>query len=167
MSLKLTIHLPSQTPTTLQKATTHPFLTLAGRGHLPKPTLAQWLSQDRLYAQSYIRFIGSLLSKIHLPTTPPKSPSLAQKTVSLLIDALVNIQRELAFFEDVAEEYGLSLTARADGEEKEGGRFGPSAITHGYIDMFGSAGGAAGSVLEGLVVLWATETCYLRAWRFA
>lgn len=30
-----------------------------------------------------------------------------------------------------------------------------------------SAGSPGVSVLEGLVVLWATEECYLRAWRYA
>jgi thiaminase len=39
--------------------------------------------------------------------------------------------------------------------------------TRAYIDMFMSAGSSGVSVLEGLAVLWATEVCYLRAWRFA
>jgi thiaminase len=33
--------------------------------------------------------------------------------------------------------------------------------------MFMSAGSAGVSVLEGMAVLWATEVCYLRAWKFA
>jgi hypothetical protein len=33
--------------------------------------------------------------------------------------------------------------------------------------MFMSAGSAGVSVLEGLAVLWATEVCYLRSWKFA
>ncbi|PLB52808.1 heme oxygenase-like protein [Aspergillus steynii IBT 23096] len=172
---QLTQHLPTTTPQSLRRATTHPFLQRAGEGTLPKPLLAQWLSQDRLYAQSYIRFIGLLLSKIRIPSatpapgTPPQQ-SLEDRTAAILIDALVNIQRELGFFEATAAEYGLDLNARADTAEEGPGSdfgFGPNAITHAYIDLFLSAGSAGTSLLEGLVVLWATETCYLRAWRFA
>ena len=56
----LTAYLLASTPNALTRATTHPFLAAAGRGTLPKPLLSQWLSQDRLYAQSYI------LSLIHI-----------------------------------------------------------------------------------------------------
>jgi thiaminase len=33
--------------------------------------------------------------------------------------------------------------------------------------MFMSAGSPGVSALEGMAVLWATEVCYLRAWRYA
>lgn len=246
-STPLTHYLSTSCPHPLTRATTHPFLTLAGRGELPKPILSQWLSQDRLYAQSYIRFIGLLLSKIRLPTHNPNitrtgtgaSQTALHRAVDLLIEALVNIQRELGFFEDVAKEFGLDLTAvspeegmavsgsgvdgdgggivggskkvksgcppasggtssaaTANAERKDqcqeedccgtmeswsprttAGRgdpekgcsifFGPNRTTRAYIDMFMSAGSPAVSLLEGLVVLWATEECYLRAWRYA
>lgn len=39
--------------------------------------------------------------------------------------------------------------------------------TRAYIDLFMSAGSAGVSTLEGLVVLWATEVCYLRSWKYA
>ncbi|KAJ6138475.1 hypothetical protein N7471_004961 [Penicillium samsonianum] len=112
----LTAYLLSSTPNALKRATTHPFLASAGRGTLPKAQLSQWLSQDRLYAQSYIRFIGLLLSKIRLPTPNPKSPAShlptsEQNAITVLIDALVNIRTELAFFEQTANDYTLDLTA--------------------------------------------------------
>lgn len=252
-SIPLTHYLSNSCPHPLTRATTHPFLALAGRGALPKPILSQWLSQDRLYAQSYIRFIGLLLSKIRLPShnpniTRPGTQTSLHRAVDLLIEALVNIQRELAFFEDVAREFGLDLTAVSpeegmavsgsgvDGGEVGGSKkvrmmkptcpasssssctatattsafsssaaaatavggktqenccgtmeswsprttagrgdpekgcsifFGPNRTTRAYIDMFMSAGSPAVSLLEGLVVLWATEECYLRAWRYA
>ncbi|KAI9045474.1 putative transcription regulator PAB1642 [Aspergillus affinis] len=168
-SLSLTTHLPTLTPQSLHRATQHPFLQRAGQGTLPKPVLEQWLSQDRLYAQSYIRFIGLLLSKIRFPSNPQsQSQSLESRLASILIDALINIRREIEFFESTAAAYGLGLntpTPTADGNGKED--FGPNAITHAYIDLFLAAGSAGASLLEGMVVLWATETCYLRAWRFA
>lgn len=278
----MTAWLLSSTPQALKRATTHPFLAAAGRGTLPKTTLSQWLAQDRLYAQSYIRFIGLLLTKIRLPpsnpnTTTPRQRSPEHQAVDVLIDALVNIRTELQFFESTAVTYGLDLTAihaeesgpglaesgsgsittsagisttgsgscpgstgdlcedkkmsvstAQTGESKSGenvlhtlcdaqgecqmpegsevcyppspqhmqdpdsvpecepcrpstGRpafagplenggmvfFTASRITRAYIDLFMSAGSAGVSVLEGMAVLWATEVCYLRAWRYA
>ncbi|KAJ6083102.1 hypothetical protein N7467_007237 [Penicillium canescens] len=313
----LTTYLLGSTPDGLARATNHPFLAAAGSGTLPKSTLSQWLSQDRLYAQSYIRFIGLLLAKIRLPSQAPSSPNPLhntpeQKAITVLIDALVNIRTELSFFETTANDYGLDLTAisseegggertscgsgryittsagisttgssacpgstggrdgkallardpsiddfgpgsgsqgvaatgsgahsadhalcrsqgecqmpagsemcvpqpqfdtqsvqnlspfgkvlttspaTADGAGTGAGTGGPgpartpeamdvvtelercgtisfsaSRTTRAYIDMFMSAGSAGVSVLEGLAVLWATEVCYLRAWKFA
>ncbi|KAJ5155812.1 hypothetical protein N7492_008615 [Penicillium capsulatum] len=276
----LTAWLLSSTPQALKRATTHPFLAAAGRGTLPKTTLSQWLAQDRLYAQSYIRFIGLLLTKIRLPpynpnTGTPHHQGPEQQAVNVLIDALVNIRTELQFFESTAADYGLDLTAihpeeagpglaesgsittsagisttgsgscpgstgaacegkkmsvsaaetgelkngesvlhtlcDAQGEcqmptggevcsppspqhlqdpekqplcepcrpptgrsafagpQENGGMvfFTASRVTHAYIDLFMSAGSAGVSVLEGMAVLWATEVCYLRAWRYA
>ncbi|KAI2713641.1 hypothetical protein CBS147332_5381 [Penicillium roqueforti] len=263
-----TAYLLGSNPNALKRATTHRFLTSAGRGTLPKSQLSQWLSQDRLYAQAYIRYIGLLLSKIRLPTQDPKSPTThtptpEQSAITVLIDALVNIRTELAFFEKTANDYNLDLTAisaeeggcsltscgqgsditvsagicsigsgscpgitggdeegpPADGEGNAGGEqsgapghglcqsqgecqmpsggglcvpgpqfseygrdidpspsggegcgtlfFCASRTTRGYIDMFMSAGSSGVSILEGMAVLWATEVCYLRSWRFA
>ncbi|PYI10435.1 transcription regulator PAB1642 [Aspergillus sclerotiicarbonarius CBS 121057] len=166
----LTDHLLTLTPSTLHTSTTHPFLHAAGTSTLSKATLSAWLSQDRLYAQSYIRFIGLLLSKIRLPyTTPttnasnPSSSPLESRILSLLTSALLNIRRELTFFETVATEYNLDLTVPPPGETT----FGPSEATHAYTDLFLSAGSSGVTLLEGLVVLWATEVCYFRAWGFA
>lgn len=278
----LTSWLLTATPKALKRATRHPFLAAAGQGTLPKNTLCQWLSQDRLYAQSYVRFIGLLLAKIRLPSHPPERGTLSeQAVVDVLVDALVNIRDELHFFENTSVIYKLDLTAIAtdeggaglagsgsgdittsagisttgsgscpgftggscevdatspttaqsgkaapgekDGEEhrlcnsqgecqmqsgadvcyppspqhtqstkpaknpecepckpseghpsvavslERGGPvyFAATRITRAYIDMFMSAGSSGVSVLEGLAVLWATEVCYLRAWRYA
>ncbi|KKK14210.1 hypothetical protein AOCH_006349 [Aspergillus ochraceoroseus] len=186
--MKLTTYLPTTTPTAFPNATTHPFLRLAGTGKIPKPLLSQWLSQDRLYAQSYVRFMGLLLSKIRLPcatptSTPTSSTSTSKQAMNILIDALTNIRTELDFFENVAVEYGLDLGPCSSSssscssreipeeeEKEEEGKFTTNTatpITQAYIDMFMSAGSAATSLLEGMVVLWATEVCYLRAWRYA
>ncbi|OJJ51671.1 hypothetical protein ASPZODRAFT_138745 [Penicilliopsis zonata CBS 506.65] len=202
----LTTYLRLSCPRALSQATTHPFLRLAGTGQLGKTTLSQWLSQDRLYAQSYVRFTGLLLSKIRLPThnpdsSKPRHPTVENRAFDLLTDALVNIRRELAFFESTADGYGLDLTALpgpqlrtgrilvpSNGEQArpcsgssaaEGGAdlkavetgcsvfFGPSHVTKAYIDLFMSAGSPAITLLEGFVVLWATEYCYLQAWKYA
>ncbi|KAJ9410930.1 hypothetical protein DTO045G8_1251 [Paecilomyces variotii] len=178
MSEPLSSYLRSHFPSSFHRATTHPFLIAAGSGTLSKKTLSQWLSQDRLYAQSYVRFIGLLLSKIVFPprnprVSKPRIPSTEERIFHALTEALVNIRRELRFFEDTAAKYGLDLTAVPDlegGEEegKEGWKvFGPGFITKAYIDLFMAAGSSGASLFEGLTVLWATEWCYLSAWRFA
>ncbi|RAL01737.1 putative transcription regulator PAB1642 [Aspergillus ibericus CBS 121593] len=166
----LTTHLLALTPSNLHTSTTHPFLHAAGTSTLSKGTLSAWLSQDRLYAQSYIRFIGLLLSKIRLPYTAPttgtsdsSSEPLESRILSLLTSALLNIRRELTFFETVATQYNLNLTVPPPGETT----FGPSEATHAYADLFLSAGSSGVTLLEGLVVLWATEVCYFKAWCFA
>ncbi|KAJ5609123.1 hypothetical protein N7528_009690 [Penicillium herquei] len=281
----LTTWLLQSTPQSLKRATSHPFLAAAGQGTLPKSILSQWLSQDRLYAQSYIRFIGQLLAKIRLDSRAANPQthlafSPEHQAVDVLIDALVNIRTELRFFESTAAEYGLDLTAisadeggsalaindsgsiittsakisttgsascpgytgsvchqeppvsnvqphgdmnsdrsvlhrlcNAQGEcqmqagsevcspplETTGLRtkivtdcepciepgsggnpassealerggpvyFSATRITRAYIDMFMSAGSAGVPVIEGLAVLWATEVCYLRSWKYA
>lgn len=287
----LTSWLLASTPQAFKRATTHPFLASAGQGTLPKSTLSQWLSQDRLYAQSYIRFIGFLLAKIRLPAqayNPGYPQSSDAQAVNVLIDALVNIRTELQFFEATAAEYKLDLTAIAseecgvgltksgsiatsagistlgsgscpgftgsacqgkgysaeavqtgefEGETQPPGKaspgpdlhrlcnaqgecqmqdwnqvchplsqrgstedkpvtpalecesgpqptrgypssvapmepggtvyFGPTTITRAYIDMFMSAASSGVSIIEGMAVLWATEVCYLRAWKYA
>ncbi|CAK37739.1 uncharacterized protein An02g07760 [Aspergillus niger] len=161
----LTTHLLNLNPSALHTSTTHPFLHSAGTSTLPKATLSAWLSQDRLYAQSYVRFIGLLLSKIRLPyTTTANSPApLESRILTLLTSALLNIQRELTFFETVAAEYNLDLQVPPPGATT----FGPSEATHAYTDLFLSSGSSGVTLLEGLVVLWATEVCYYKAWGYA
>ncbi|PYH92625.1 heme oxygenase-like protein [Aspergillus ellipticus CBS 707.79] len=163
MSPTLTTHLLHHTPTSFHRATTHPFLHAAGTGTLPRTTLAAWLSQDRLYAQSYVRFIGHLISKIRLPySTTPTNP-LEERILTILTDSLTNIQRELTLFATLSAQYALPLDTPPAGEDV----FGPGVFTHAYTDMFVSAGSPGVSLLEGLVVLWATEYCYLRSWQYA
>jgi thiaminase len=157
------------------RATRHNFLKAAGEGQVSKQVLSQWLSQDRLYAHAYVRFIGMLLSKIVLPPRNPDSaktraPTTEQRIFDILVAALVNIQRELRFFEDTALTYELDLLMMEEGDEKnkvQAAVFGPLPITRAYIDLFMSAGSPGSSLLEGMTVLFATEYCYLHAWKYA
>jgi hypothetical protein len=65
---RVTTTLISQTPPGLfSLATKSGFLTNAGQGRVSKPVLSKWLSQDRLYAQAYIGFIGALITRVKLP----------------------------------------------------------------------------------------------------
>lgn len=159
-----------------EKATKHPFLEAAGKGELPKEKLSQWLAQDRLYAQAYVRFIGGLLTKVVLPTSDPHSRSkravpIEQHVLDVLVEALNNIQRELKFFDEVAMEYGLDVTALSN-QQSENKHLGegylePLYITRAYVDLFMSASSPGVTLLEGMTVLYATEYVYLHAWKHA
>lgn len=154
---KLTSHLLSHSSSTFQAATQHAWLKLAGTSQLSRPALLAWLTQDRLYALTYPTFIGALLSKISLPSTASRTSTLEWRICNLLIDSLTNIRRELGMFEDVLrQEFGWA----------EGGEV-PRQETRAYADVFAGASRASASLLEGLVVLWATEKCYLEAWKYA
>ncbi|KAF3179263.1 hypothetical protein TWF788_007067 [Orbilia oligospora] len=154
----ITTHLLNLCPTAYKSATEHPFLTAAATNTLPTPLLLQWLLQDRHYALTYISFIGALLSKLTIPTISNRLSTLSWKIANTLIFSLNNIKAELALFDKVLiEEFGWS-----ESEEVE-----VLPITRAYQDMFAGAGSGKASLLEGMVVLWATERCYFDAWGFA
>ena len=156
-------------------ATQSPFLIAAGDGTLSKAKLSEWLSQDRLYAQAYIGFIGSLLAHVKLPThhvpLPDHDNSVHWQVAHVLRASQDNIFRELKFFEDTAQKYGLDLEAKSIENV-----FGPVKATTDYISLFrrfsspiieDDLKGSDWVLLSGLIVLWATEKCYLEAWKFA
>ena len=68
-----------------------------------------------------------------------------------------------------SREGGKPGTSAGRGDPEKGGTifFGPNRTTRAYVDLFMSAGSSGVSLLEGLTVLWATEECYLRSWRYA
>jgi thiaminase len=153
-------------PVAFQSATQHPFLRQAGLGQVSTQTLSRWLSQDRIYAQAYVNFIGALIARIHLPHTHirDKGASLRWRILKLLTDCLNNINRELDLFDETSRKYNLPL----DQSQKPGVPFEPASATKQYEGLFRAFGSDPSmSLLEGLVVLWATETCYLHAWKYA
>ncbi|KAK5138193.1 hypothetical protein LTR08_004888 [Meristemomyces frigidus] len=155
----ITAHLLHLDPPTLKSATTHPFLTAAATASLPLPTLKAWLAQDRLYALAYVNFIGALIAKTALPSTAEREGSLEWRAADMLIDCLTNIRTELKMFEDTATAEGWLEEICSDVQ--------PTVDTRTYIDLFASAASPSRPLLVGLTVLWATEECYLRSWRFA
>ncbi|KAK8138721.1 hypothetical protein PG984_002101 [Apiospora sp. TS-2023a] len=152
-----------------QKATQCRFLELAGQGRLPKESLSQWLSQDRLYAQAYCRFIGGLISRVQLPVSSATEASRTTpfRILLMLQTAMIGVTTELQFFEKTAGEYQLDLAAMEWG----GQEFEANEVTKACIDLFDSfttaKAGKGRSLLQGLVMLWALEKVYLDAWTFA
>jgi thiaminase len=154
----LTTHLLQSSEPLLTAATTAPFLAAAATSTLPLAQLRDWLAQDRLYALSYVNFIGDLLARLRLPSSRDREASLQWRIADQLIDCLTNIRRELKLFEDTAEAEGW-LEAICDPT--------PTRATRCYQDLFAGATAQGRPLLVGLVILWASEECYLRAWRFA
>ena len=154
---KLTTNLLNLSPDAYKRATTHPFLRYAGLSSLPKSALLAWLTQDRLYALNYVPFIGNLISKCSVPSSVDRTETLEWRITSMLIDALTNIRQELAMFE------GILRTEFDWKKEEEEMRI----ETKAYADLFAGASAQNSSLLVGLTVLWATEKCYLEAWRYA
>lgn len=142
----LTAHLLASNQAAFTQATQSPFLSHAGCGTLAAGPLSQWLVQDGHYARGYIRFIGQLLAKIRLPVVQNSQFHPMYRTMDLLISALNNIRREMSFFEITATKYGLQLNDEP-----------PNHITRAYLDLFVAASSTSASLLEGMVVLWATE----------
>jgi len=168
---RLTSTLLESSGAEFKAATQHPFLVSAGKGTLSKHDLSRWLSQDRLYAETYISFISSLIARVTLPCAfiADKSSSLRWRVVNLLTGALTNIHREIDFFTTTAQKYGLRLDQPfSDSADAEAGAFGPNTTTAQYLTLFRSFHlDPEQSLLEGLLVLWATEKCYLEAWSYA
>jgi thiaminase len=172
---RLTSLLVSVSRPLFRAATQSPFLIAAGDGTLSKKKLSEWLSQDRLYAQAYIGFIGNLIALVRLPTNhvpfSHHNSSIHWRIVHALRASLDNIFRELKFFEDTAQKYELDLEVSSTDIP-----FGPVKATTDYIILFerffspvnnDDLHGSDWVLLNGLIVLWATEKCYLEAWRFA
>lgn len=154
----LTSHLLHLDNTSLLEATNHPFLSAAANSSLPDEQIKAWLGQDRLYQMAYINFIGVLLSRINIPKAADREAYLEWRAADLLIDCLTNIRSEIKMFED---------TAQAEGWLEDICDVQPNVHTRAYQDLFAGATAQGRPLIVGLTVLWATEECYLRAWRFA
>lgn len=142
----LTNHLLNSNSQAFTAATQQPFLSHAGCGTLAAGPLGQWMVQDGHYTRGYVQFIGSLIAKIRLPQTNSSQFNPMYRTLDLLISALNNIRREMSFFEITATKYGIQM-----GDDL------PNPITRAYLDLFISCSSPSASLLEGMVVLWATE----------
>ncbi|KAJ3736822.1 heme oxygenase-like protein [Lentinula guzmanii] len=155
----LTKHLASlSTAVPYTSATRHSFLKAAGSGTLDHSLLALWLSQDRIYAaHAYPKFIGSLIS--HIPFNSKDSFSsteeeLNQSILKILLFSLQNVHREADFFLKTAHKWGLNLEGWP---ERKG--------TRNYTAEMSRISNN-GSIIHGLVFLWAMEKVYLDAWSF-
>jgi len=118
----------------------HPFLQHTAQGTLPPRRFETWLQQDYLFIRAEIGIIGSLLAQ---------APLELHRLVGQFIPALYS---ELALFEAVAKEHGISL------EPLE-----PAPVCHAY-SMFLLATAHTRSFIESFAVLFGVEKAYYEAW---
>lgn len=142
----LATHLLSRDPAAFTTATQQTFLSHAGCGTLSAGALSQWLAQDSHFSRGYISFVGSLIGKVRLPQATNMQNHPLCRTMDLLIGALNNFRREMTFFEVTATKYSLHVPIEP-----------PDPITKSYLDLFVASSSPSVSLLEGMVVLWATE----------
>ncbi|KZO99277.1 heme oxygenase-like protein [Calocera viscosa TUFC12733] len=166
MSASLTRHLISTFASAYDRATQHAFLKAAGERTLDKQTLSAWLTQDYIYTRGYLKLVGLILSRY---TEAPIT--VRRQLIKLLSTGLSNVSEEQAFFLKQAEDHELDIRAVPAGVKAV--LFGevrpymlPLPETSAYVD-FMVATGTQGTIEEALVLLWATEKCYLEAWTFA
>ncbi|KAI9705611.1 MAG: hypothetical protein M1836_006367 [Candelina mexicana] len=161
-------------PAGFQRATQSPFLRRAAQGTLSKEVLGRWLANDRLYIHGYLRAAGRLLSFLRLPQVVPAAlaelhADPASKLLAWTIDDLINIQQEERFFVDTATRYGINMNLPTD----EHGQVPVSAKMPGlrqFEALFdGLQPGDEGLLpwIEGAVMFYGTEKCYLEAWMWA
>jgi len=140
----LTQHLLALDPDGFKKATQTKFLEEGGKGILSEDVLGRWLSQDRLYAQAYIRFAAHIISQIQLPAKV-EAGDINERLLDLFIDALTNVRSEIKFFERTAGRYGLGIDAEEESE----------AVGE-YKTLFEETA-EKGDMLRTMVLLWGTE----------
>ena len=151
------------------RCTRHPFLARAAKGTLPKPLIAQWLSNDRQYLQGYLSTISNTLNLIrntHQSTTAPGAePDIETRLITWLESGIKNGERELRFFQEVADIYHIDIqpsplqeTIKSEGLRRYEALFASVASQqpHAYIPW-----------LEGAILLWSTEKVYYEAWSWA
>jgi thiaminase len=165
--MKLSDHLLSLDKSSFEKATQHEFLTQVGTLEVKPEHLKSWLIQDRYYTGGYIKMMGLMISRLPLyedqrelgDNYPFYTPEKAQNIIKTLTFALSNVHRESQFFTDI-----LSREPYHQCEQS----LRQKAWTTKYIDFVKKVAQESGYDLgEALVVLWAMEIIFFRAWNFA
>lgn len=142
----LASHLVARVSDALTTATEQTFLSHAGCGTLSALALNQWLAQEIHISRALVSFVGSLIGKVRIPETSNLQQDPIFRALDLLCSAVTNMKKELEFLESTKRKYDLHV-----GVEE------PKPATKGFVDLFASAASPQSSLLEGLVVLWATE----------
>jgi hypothetical protein len=168
----LTAHLISCTaPKKLYNATHSSFLRSWSKGTISPALLSRYLTQERIFLQSYLRFLSLLLANISIAPRPahlsPRSASpitaksekkdINARLTSHLLTQLSHTQKQLSLFSSLSNEYvDLELESWEPGTED-----GMSDATRMLVRLFDVIGSAVErgekSVLVGVVILWVRE----------
>ncbi|KAF2999321.1 hypothetical protein E8E13_005129 [Curvularia kusanoi] len=166
----LTTHLLSISIPQFKRTTTAPFLSLAARGQLPKPLIASWLANDRLYIQGYIslaenliRIIESTSSATRATATTHDIDSIESRLLRWLDAAIENVKREFAWFDEMTAAYNLTSPVPSSTQKSLG--------VQRFEALFQELSSAPPTSflpwLEGAVCLFSTEKVYYEAWSWA
>ncbi|KFY87280.1 hypothetical protein V500_07083 [Pseudogymnoascus sp. VKM F-4518 (FW-2643)] len=165
----LTQHLLSDAVAEFEKATQSPFLRAAAEGRLDKKTLRSWLVNDRQYIHAYIIGAEGFLAEIQHPKggSPGAADTELDESelalVAWLTEGVANVRREEQFFVEVAARYGIGLEPRTDDGESESVYAFEALFEH--IPPIRDVSDPWW--LQGAILFWATEKCYLEAWSWA
>ncbi|KAJ4400319.1 hypothetical protein N0V91_008778 [Didymella pomorum] len=170
MPWALTTHLLSLSISQLKRTTTAPFLARAAQGQLPKPLIAEWLANDRLYIQGYIslaenlvRIIEQTSSATRATATTVDVDSISSRLLRWLDAAILNVKREFEWFDEMCKVYNLTAPAPTLSSKSLGvQRF--EALFH---QLSSSRPSSFLPWLEGAVCLFSTEKVYYEAWSWA
>ncbi|KAF2859392.1 hypothetical protein K470DRAFT_258877 [Piedraia hortae CBS 480.64] len=152
----LASHLVNKFGQRLNEATQNSFLSHSGCGSLSSAALNQWLAQEIYLSRALIPFVGALIGKVKIPETPNLQTDSTFRAVDLLVSACSNMKKELEFLESTKIKFNL----RVEPEE-------PTPAVRGFCDLFMSASSTSSSLLEGLVLLWATEHFFCVSFQYA
>ena len=165
--MKLTEHLLSLEKCKLQKATQHEFLRQVGTLTVEPQHLKSWLLQDRYYTGGYIKMMGIMISRLPLyqdqreveDNDPSWSKEKAQRIIKTLSFALSNVHRESEFFTDILGREPYLQCPQSEDQK---------LWTKQYVEFVQKTAHNSGYDLgEALVVLWAMEEMFFRAWNYA
>lgn len=165
----LTKHLLSEAAAEFKAATQSPFLAAAAQGRLDKETLRLWLVNDRKYIQAYINGAENFIYEIQNPEcgasyAPVKELDESELALlAWLTEGLANVRREEEFFVDVAARYGIDLEHRMDDPESDAAI--AFDVLFEYVPPIRKK--TEPWWLQGAILFWATEKCYLEAWSWA
>ncbi|KAL8950596.1 MAG: hypothetical protein Q9222_003376 [Ikaeria aurantiellina] len=153
----LTGHLLSIHPNDYSLDTSPSFLAKAGNGTLRDSDLCKWLVQDKYFRFGCVRFIGRLLGRLHVPVYEKQDDTeyLRRLTLNLLVDTLIAVRQEIDFQEQTARKYNLILEYAP-----------PNETTTEYMRLFEEVSAERAPMVLGLLALWATGHCSLRAWTY-
>lgn len=165
----LTTHFLSINHEQFLHATRHPFLVSAANGTLRKSVVAHWLSNDRQYLQGYMDTISNTLKLLRSQTntiaTSDAESDIETRLIAWLESALENGDREIRFFQEVAEIYNMDLASAPlnDTVKLEGLR----RYEVLFITLASQQAQSFIPWLEGAILLWATEKAYYDAFSWA
>jgi thiaminase len=165
--MKLTDHLLTLEQESFEKATHHKFLTQVGELQVEPKHLKSWLLQDRYYTGGYIKMMGIMISRLPLHEDQREmgdddtsySKEKANRVIKTLSFALSNVHRESNFFTDILDREPYQQCQQPENQKP---------WTTRYVDFLKKVAHESGYNLgEALVVLWAMEVVFYRAWNYA